>query len=193
MHNVITELSTQENFVDSNELQELNSLVDHCIKNNLLFGRPQRPMRFYCQLDMHHNGTFMTPLIHLLIDRARSITGIHKSPIDSKLGIILSVIYPGGQVEYHLDKYDDKEWYSDDKSDDSGYTNRRLCVMLQRESHHSYDPVVHTPELIRVPLTVDPGTAWFFNASQHMHGTEVIVGNSPRVVLQIGFKCTTMK
>lgn len=182
MHNVITELSTQENFVDSNELQELNSLVDHCIKNNLLFGRPERPRRFYCQLDMHHNGTFMTPLIHLLVDRARSITGIHKSPIDSKLGIILSVIYPGGQVEYHLDKYNEP-----------GYTNRRLCIMLQRESHNSYDPVVHTPELIPVPLTVDPGTAWFFNASQHMHGTEVIVGNSPRVVLQIGFKCTTMK
>ena len=184
MHNVITELSTQENFVDSNELQELNSLVDHCIKNNLLFGRPERPRRFYCQLDFHHNKELMTPLIHLLIDRARSITGILEDPIDPKLGIILSVIYPGGQVEFHCDKYNKP-----------GYTNHRLCIMLQRESHHSYDPVVHTPrpELIRVPLTVDPGTAWFFNASEHMHGTELIVGDTPRVVLQIGFKCSTKK
>lgn len=180
--NVITELSTQEKFVSSSELKELNSLVDHCVKNDLLYARHERPHRLYCQLDFHHNKELMTPLINLLIDRARSITGILEDPIDPKLGIILSMIYPGGQVEFHCDKYNEP-----------GYTNHRLCIMLQRESHDSYSPIVHTTELIPVPMTVDPGTAWFFNASDHMHGTELIVGDTPRVVLQIGFKCSTKK
>jgi len=176
----ITELSAQENFVSPSELKELNSLVNYFVENNLLYTRHERPRRFYCQLNLHHDKKYMTPLIHQLIDRARSSTGIHESPIDPKLGIILSVIYPGGQVEFHKDLYDEP-----------GYTNHRLCIMLQRESHHSYDPIVHTPELVQVPMIVEPGTAWFFNASEHMHGTEVIEGDSPRVVLQIGFQCST--
>ncbi len=96
--------------------------------------------------------------------------------IDPNLGMIISVIKPGGFIHKHSDPYGPKFKHLSHKR------NVRFNVMIERGNDVSYDPHIED-----VPFKVKLGDAWCFAASLLKHSTLLIVGPEYRIVYQFGF------
>jgi hypothetical protein len=160
---------THRNFVEENDrIDFLNHIdkISNQFKNNKV-----GPYRRWCKLDTTDHFTNLHHHYLLKISKKLNLTTIK---IDSVSGILYSVIQPGGFIHEHKD--------SNPPYNTGKFINYRFNLMLDRDSDSSYNPIVDTFE-----YTIGINDAWSFAASEYLHKTNIINGNSRRVVLQYGF------
>lgn len=110
--------------------------------------------------------------------RIVSLLEFKEPEIDPALGIIISVIKPGGYIHNHQDVY---EKFPHTKHL-TNKRNVRFNVMVDRGEDLSYNPVIDNKTFI-----VNKCDAWCFVASEITHRTEKIAGPENRIVYQFGF------
>ncbi len=158
-----------ENFIEeSDRLYFLNEIENNFSKFSL---NSMGPNRQYLKID----GTDLFKETHKkYFEKISNILKIKNIEIDPLLGILYSVIKPGGFIHKHLD--------SQSIYQSGNFVNYRFNLLLQRGDESGYDPIING---IKYP--VKQGQAWSFPASLYEHETEIISGLKNRIVLQYGF------
>jgi len=161
-----------KNFVDDSDRQDflnhINDIRDKFVKN------PVGPFRQSYRLDSTED---FTNLHHQYFLRIAKLLNLKEIRIDPFLGILYSIINPGGYIHLHIDKY--PPYHTGE------FINYRFNLMLNRDDDNSYNPIIKD-------TTYDVGIkdAWSFPASLLEHKTDIVVGNADRIVLQFGFQLT---
>lgn len=141
--------------------------------NGKLNDNPAGPNRNYLNIA---GSSFYTEEIHSVYKRIVSHLKLENPMIDPLLGIIISVISPGGFVHEHTDNYERKYPELAFKK------NVRFNIMVDRGEDISYNP-----QILNQPFIVNLRDAWCFPASHLPHKTSAINGPQKRIVYQFGF------
>ena len=139
-------------------------------QNGVLEANPSGPKRYRARL---FNTEHCTPLITQLGHEIAVLLGVDQYPIDPYLGWVLSYVEPGGFIKPHID--------AQPRYQNSAEKHLR-CNSLVQGADPSARPIID-----RQVIPVAPRGLWAFFASQFPHGTAVLQGDEPRVVMQYGF------
>ena len=142
-------------------------------------------MKGYISLDKmtnHHEGYLSLDKMsnhHVnLYNKVVNILNLENPDIDPALGIIISVIKPGGYVHSHRDLYSS---FPNTKHL-TNKRNVRFNVMVDRGEDNCYNPKIEDKF-----YEVNRCDGWCFAASVYRHRTELVSGPEYRVVYQFGF------
>ena len=119
----------------------------------------------------------LSPFHKEIYNRIVKIIELKNPVIDPALGIIISVITPGGHIHKHTDKYKDSRY-----PQYSHCLNMRFNIMIERDDHDSYNPHIDDKQYF-----VNRTDAWYFPASEIPHHTPILLGDNKRIVYQFGF------
>lgn len=157
------------------------------LKDNALFLLERGDLRInaagaggYRNFKSYYNVDELTELHQTVYHRIVELIGVEDPVIDPALGIIISVIKPGGFIHNHIDKY--ANFPEGRLKQYSSMRNVRFNVMVNRGDDISYDPHIDNK-----PFTVKLCDAWCFGASEIQHNTPKISGPEYRIVYQFGF------
>jgi hypothetical protein len=118
-------------------------------------------------------------LIHKeLYHKIVNFLNLKEPVIDPFLGIIISVIKPGGFIHEHRDQYSKGNGFPRH----THMRNVRFNVVIDRGDDESYNPNING-----VSYQVNKRDAWCFGASEIPHKTLTISGPENRIVYQFGF------
>lgn len=118
----------------------------------------------------------LIPLHQEIYNRIVKILNLENPIIDPFLGIIISVIKPGGYIHQHTDPYIKKF------IEFSHMRNVRFNIVVDRGDDESYNPNIGD-----ISYRLNKCDAWCFAASELKHKTEKISGPENRIVYQFGF------
>ena len=163
-----------KNFINDDVRLHLKDYAYNLYENKLFQSNPFGPNRFHFMVDKYPN--YFTKEIKDLFYSISNFIEIKDPVIDPVLGIIISIIKPGGFIHDHIDRYDISNPILRNKR------NVRFNIMVERDKDVSYDPVIANKN-----YEVDIKDAWCFSASHMIHKTNKIVGNKDRLVYQFGF------
>lgn len=166
-----------ERFLSQEDHKELHDYAMMIYTNGLMSNNIRGPFRKYICLDKDYNQRFFSKKVQQLYNTIANIIPINNPEIDPSLGILLSVIEPGGFVHKHNDPY--KERY---ELEQRKKVNLRFNIMVNRGDSDAYNPLIES-RLYDVKVR----DAWLFNATDFYHSTNVIPGPELRVVYQFGF------
>ena len=139
-------------------------------RSGVLEANPSGPNRYRARLfDSKH----CTPLMLQLGHEIALLLGVEKYPIDPYLGWILSYVEPGGFIKTHID--------AQPRYQNSAEKHLR-CNLLVQGADLSARPIIE-----QQVIPVEERGLWAFFASEYSHGTAVLEGEAPRVVMQYGF------
>ena len=171
---VIDEPVVYQNFIDEIDRLQLKEYAIDLLNSNELktnhstFGDYRKFKSFYSveELNAIHKKLYykICNFLHL-----------ENEMIDPKLGMIISVIKPGGYIHNHIDRYPNSPEFSNKR-------NFRFNVMIERGEDQSYNPIID-----QRTISVNKCDAWCFVASKYEHETSVISGPEKRIVYQFGF------
>ena len=139
-------------------------------RSGVLEANPAGPNRYRARL---FNSKHCTPLMLQLGHEIAVLLGVEEYPIDPYLGWILSYVEPGGFIKTHID--------SQPRYQNSTEKHLRCNLLVQ-----GADPTAR-PVIEQQAIPVQERGLWAFFASEHSHGTTVLEGCAPRVVMQYGF------
>lgn len=156
-------------FITPEERDELEKTAYDYLDSGVLVPNPAGPNRLFAML---YGSRHCTPLINSLGDRIAERLGLSDFDVDPFLGYVISMIRNGGAVHPHFDKYNSRL---------EGMRHLRCNVMVSR-LNETYDPVI-SDMIVPVPER----SAWAFMASECRHGTQTILGESPRIIFGFGW------
>jgi hypothetical protein len=159
-----------QEFITEPERRQLEAIAFDYLERGILGSNPAGPLRYRCKF---HGTEYCTPFIKSVADRVIQKLHLQDFMVDPYLGWIVSLIKPGGHIQVHVDAF---PRYSLD-----GDKHLRCNFMVSSENE-SYNPVIGTTNVM-----VNERDMWCFFASDIQHGTQVVVGNKPRIVYQFGF------
>ena len=162
------------NFIDENLHSHLKNYAYSLYDKKLFTQNVLGPNRYYLMVDK--NPDYYSTEIKDLFYKIADFIKIDNPVIDPLLGIIISIIKPGGFIHDHIDTYDKRNTNLQNKR------NIRFNIMIERGSDISYDPVIENKN-----YHVKIMDAWCFSASDMRHKTNKIEGEKDRLVYQFGF------
>jgi hypothetical protein len=163
------------NVINEEERLQLYNHATHLLQTNSLKVNEITPGD-YRNYKSFYNTEELAPIHQQLYHKVINVLNIKIPIIDPFLGMIISVIKPGGYIHRHKDPYNIIfPQYSDNK-------NIRFNVMIERDEDDSYNPIIED-----VSYRVNKCDAWCFDASTLEHETVKLIGNKNRIVYQFGF------
>lgn len=166
-------------FISESERVILKNYALLLLQTGVLRANSLGPNRFFKtyrsldELEEHHK---------LIYERVVNTLQIKNPIIDPHLGIIISVIKPGGFIHRHKDIYKWNIHTNPALQAFIHHKNFRFNIMVQRDDHPSYSPHINNNR-----FDVEECDSWFFDASTFEHETPIIEGDKYRIVYQFGF------
>lgn len=166
-----------KNIISEKERNILKNQALHMFDQNMM--RPNSNNRYAISFK-HQN--FLTKKHQEIYQKIVEILQLNDPIIDPFLGIIISLIKPGGAIHPHVDSYENASLYDSNYSKYIGCKNLRFNLMVERDDDDSYCPIIDG----RL-YQVERCDGWCFIASHLLHSTSVLSGTNPRIVYQFGF------
>ena len=136
---------------------------------------PCGPCRFFAKVD-EAPATYDDPLLDSLTRRCERCLRLEGVPADRILGRVISLILPGGFIHRHTDAY------QHGAAGCSPERHHLRCNIVVALRHPSARPIIEGEA-----LDVAERDMWAFVASKRMHQTEILRGDTPRVVYGFGW------
>lgn len=170
------------NFITEDERIALREHAIFLFNNNMLYKNILGPNRFMSR--SHYDANTLTPIHKVLYEKVVNALNLVEPTIDPNLGILISLIIPGGFIHKHKDVYVSNSDIPRLRkfAHLKNKRNVRFNVMVERGLNDSYDPHINDK-----PFVVNKSNAWCFAASEQFHSTPVITGPENRIVYQFGF------
>jgi len=169
---MFTNPTVYRNFIDENLHGHLKNYAYSLYDKKLFTKNLLGPNRFYFMVDK--NPDYFSDEIKNLFYKIADFIKIDKPVLDPTLGIIISIIKPGGFIHDHTDAYTHPKLRNNH--------NVRFNIMIERDTDISYNPVIEDKN-----IDVNIMDAWCFSASHMRHRTNKITGDKDRLVYQFGF------
>lgn len=164
-----------QNFITEEERVQLKNHALDLLEKGAL-GVNNATVGNYRNFKSFFNIDELIPLHQEIYHRIVKTLDLKNPVIDPVLGIIISVIKPGGFIHPHSDRYN--QFFPQY----SQMRNVRFNVMIDRSDDNSYNPNIND-----VSYKVNKCDAWCFGASELLHKTEKLSGPENRIVYQFGF------